>query len=565
VNLWSGIKQRKIATWTAAYLAAAWVLVQVVALVGDQFDWSPAIGRALTILLAFGVPIVLILAWQHGERGRQRATPLELILVAALLFTGITVAWRVGRADHRPPANDELDAQPAIAVLPFKDISPQRDQSYLSDGIAEELINALANVPGLRVASARSSFGFRDSERPLRDIARELHVDVVLEGAVRQQGNRLRVTANLTNAENGFHLWSQVYDRDLSDVFAVQEEIARRIAERLEVDLAAAAAKKAVRSHTADMRAYEHYLRGRELTRAASYESLQLAIKQFELALARDPNLAAAHAGLADVYLILGFNYVEPRTVLPAFEDNARKALALDERLANAHMALAYATIAGQGNWATALVHAQRAVALNRQNADVRAFHAVLLAYAGQPVRAFAETDSADLLDPARAFTTVDRALVLFFTRRYAEAEKHLQQMLALLPGFPRANLWLGWTFAARGQYDEAIKAYQRERAVGSTADAYMAHAHALAGRRDTALAIVRDLVRRSETEFVDAHRIATAYVGLGDHEAALRWLDRAFEQKSFHLMTLNTDPFMDPLRGDPRFPALLQRAGFGR
>jgi len=251
------LRERKLVQWALAYVAAAFALIQVLDVVAQRFGWPEAVERGVIVALAIGLFVALVLAWYHGERGAQRVSSTELLILALLLGVGGALAWRLAsRAEpvatagsaNVAGASAAASADPhSIAVLPFVNMSGDKDNDYFSDGISEEILNVLAGVPALRVAARTSSFSFRDGKREAPEIASELHVRLLLEGSVRKQGERARITAQLIDASNGFHLWSQTYDRDLKDIFAIQDEIAAAIANELKVKIGGAdeiAAKK---------------------------------------------------------------------------------------------------------------------------------------------------------------------------------------------------------------------------------------------------------------------------------------------------------------------------------
>ena len=296
------VRQRKLVQWAVAYLAAAWLILQVLSLLAEPFAWPGVVLRAATVLLGVGFIGVLVLAWYHGERGRQHVSGIELILLAVVLALAGAAVWWV--RDDSP--DQRADAQPvisvgrnSIAVLPFLDLSPGKDHEYFSDGITEEILNALARVERLRVASRTSSFSFKGRNVPIDEVGKRLRVQHVLEGSVQRSGERIRVTAQLVDAANGYHLWSERYDRELQDIFAVEDEISRAIVQSLEVEITGGHQDPLVARATESQEAHDLYLKGRYFWANRTPDGLRRAIQYFEQATQLDPNYARAYQGLA--------------------------------------------------------------------------------------------------------------------------------------------------------------------------------------------------------------------------------------------------------------------------
>jgi adenylate cyclase len=301
------LKQRKLVQWALAYAAAAFALIQVLDIVAQRFGWPESVERFTIVAMAVGFFVTLVLAWYHGERGVQKTTSTELLILALLLTVGGAVAWRLAPAPattHATAAASAPVTDPAaalatnphsIAVLPFVNMSGDKDNEYFSDGISEEILNVLAQIPGLQVAARTSSFAFKAGNKEVPEIARELKVRMVLEGSVRKQGERVRITAQLIDASSGFHVWSQTYDRDLKDIFAIQDEIAKAIADELKVNIGSTSAPMAASKGTRNVQAHDAYLRGLALWQTRGEENLWASLKQFEQSAAADPTFALRH------------------------------------------------------------------------------------------------------------------------------------------------------------------------------------------------------------------------------------------------------------------------------
>ena len=344
-STWTRLRRRKVVQWGLAYVAGAWALLQVLGFAADAFGW-PAIVKQLTMLgLAFGLPVVVTLAWYHGERAQQRVTAQELAILTVLLLIGGGLLWWF--ADHRldTPATTTAssstvttDSRPSIAVLPFANLSDDRDNEYFSDGLAEQLLNDLARVEGIKVIGRTSSFAFKGRNMDLRAIGRELGVAHILEGSVRKAGNRVRVSAELVSATDGFHLWSASYDRELTDVFAVQEQIATQVIDALRVSLLGAEAQRLRARPTRNLEAYDAYLRGMQQLARATWGSLRQAAAEVRRALVLDPQYTLAYVGLAEAYVTLAYSgAVTPDEALNVAGPAIERALSIDPDLPDAH------------------------------------------------------------------------------------------------------------------------------------------------------------------------------------------------------------------------------------
>jgi adenylate cyclase len=456
----------------------------------------------------------------------------------------------------------------SVAVLPFANMSAGRENEYFADGIAEELINALTKVEGLRVPARTSSFGFKGKNLSVRAIADSLRVGAVLEGSVRKAGNRIKVTAQLINAADGYHLWSETYERELEDVFAVQDEIARAIVGALKVKLGGDEAGPLVTRATANLEAYSLYLQGRYLWNQRTAEALERAVRLFEQAIAKDPRFARAYAGLADSYVLLP--YYEGSAVPKEADAGARRAaetaLSLDSTLAEAHTTLAYIKM-HQWDWRGAEQSFRQAIRLAPGYAVAHHWYADYLGKAtGRFQEALREREIAHSLDPLSRIIATELGLTLYLLRRYDEAIARLKQVLELDPNFAFAHQRLGEVYLRKGLHVEAIAALERAADLGLKAhpliEALLAYAYAASGDRTRAAQIVRELTRRAARGDIPPFAIALAHTGVGDKEQAFAWLDKAAAARDPNLTLRWSSPLLDPLRADPRFTRLLRRMG---
>jgi serine/threonine-protein kinase len=451
-----------------------------------------------------------------------------------------------------------------IAVLPFVNASPDPENEYLSDGITDELIDALAKVEGLRVASRTSVFALKGKPQDVRATGALLGASEVLEGTVRKAGDRLRITAQLTSAEDGRLLWSQRYDRTLHDVFAIQDEIARTIVDTLRVTSFADLAAQPARRYTQSVAAYGLYLRGRYAWNKRSQEGIVESIQFFEQAIAEDPRYALAYTGLSDAYALqLDYRSVAVAEGFALAKHYARKALELDESLPEAHASLAWVLFVYDWQWDAASREFRRSIDLDPQYATAHQWYAFLLASRRRLDEALVEGHTAQELDPASVSVRRTLGWLYYYARRYEQARYHLARAAAMSPSAEETHRVLGLTLAIEGQPAEAERVLREAvtmRGSGSYTTATLGYALARGGKRREAEALLAALEARRRTEYVSPVALATLLIGLGDVERAIDWAERAHEERRGWLAYLDVNPLLDPLRGHPRFEALAER-----
>ena len=462
------------------------------------------------------------------------------IVVALLLFRSVETSLRDVRQNDRGASLPIREK--SVAVLPFVDLSQAKDQEYFCDGISEEILDALAKVEGLRVVARTSSFAFKGRNADVSEIAQKLNVGNVLEGSLRREGNRIRVAVQLVNARDGFHMWSQTFERELQGVFAVQDEITRAVVDALKIKLAVAlpAHKKP------NTEGYDLYLKGRYFLNRKTQADAQRASDYFEQALAKDPNDAMAYAGLSDSYssLVFPLGAVAPREVMPKAKEAALRALAIDNGLGEAHASLAYITFFYDWDWAAAEKEFKRALELS----------------------------------PFDILFNVHLSWHYLYARQYDQALDQIEKTIEMDKNFAQAYPWLGLIQEQKGRYPEAIAAFRKAINLfpggSSIAEAELAHTYAVSGNREAAQKIIDELQELAKTKYVSSFQIAAIYAGLCDGPArnaspartekdqAFAWLEKAYEERSDGLVNLNADQRFDSLRSDPSFKDLARRIG---
>ncbi len=449
-----------------------------------------------------------------------------------------------------------------IAVLPFVNMSTDAENEYFGDGLAEELINALAQIEGLRVVARTSAFQFKGQTLDVREIGQRLNAEIILEGSVRKAGNQLRVTAQLIDVADGYHIWSQRYARELADVFAIQDAITEEISGALKVELAADTKRQLAKRHTENVEAYNLYLRGRFYWNKRTSDGFTKAVAAFERALEIDPHYAMAQAGLADCYALMGiYGLLRGRDAMPKARAAALRALEINDVLPGPHGALALVRAIHDHDWQAAERHFQRALTLDPDDAAAHAWRAwFVLIPTGQLEAAETEARHALELDPVNPAIDVTLGFVYHMQCRDDEAVKAYQGVVELDPDHPAANFWLGEAYVALGRYAEAIVAYER---LGAALWAVAGRALALdlSGKRSTSQKLLdklTDAIRDGAPG--TAVWIARTYARLGEIDLAFKYFEKAYQDRDTQVIWLKVDPFCASLRSDPRFTSLLRR-----
>lgn len=454
----------------------------------------------------------------------------------------------------------------SIAVLPLVNMSADPDNDYFCDGLAEELLNALSKVEGLKVAARTSAFSFKGKDVKINDIGRALNVSTVLEGSVRKAGNRLRITAQLINAADGYHLWSERYDRQMEDVFDIQDEITLAIVDALKLTLLGEQKESLLKRHTENTEAYRLYLKGRYHFNKWTAEGLRSSIEFFEQAIALEPNYALPYTGLADTYGTMRFfGYVSPAAAQQKTSESVERALELDDTLAEAHLMRAKNEYFYQYNFPAAVREYRRAIELNPNSSDARIFYAYcLLQYKQRVDQALAEAERALELDPLSLVVNMIYAFLFIQAGRYDEARNQALKLLELEPNFYGSHWVIGGALLKKGLYEDAIAECEKAMSLGggSQAMGLLGYAYGAIGEPDKAGTLIERLMEQRGQGFAVAYQIATVYAGLGDSEKALEWLEKAYEERGGGLTALKVDPAFDDVRSDRRFQDLLSRVG---
>jgi len=571
-SFWARIKRHKVVEWTLAYVAFGYALLHGVQMLRETFDWPFLVPRLTVFGLVLGAPIAVTLAWYHGHRARHRVSGQELSILIALLVVAGSVLWWVSRNTHERvarPAVADTTVSPApstasfnppphsIAVLPFVNLSGDKEQEYFSEGLTEELLNSLAQINDLQVAARTSSFSFKEHPDVVT-VAHKLNVATVLEGSVRRSSQTVRVTAQLINAVTGFHLWSKTYDRDVGDVLKLQTEIATAVASALTVSLLGNEAARIELRGTRNTAAFDAYLRGsRAYNLSPDPANLQSAIAAYTEALGVDPNYALALAGRARARCDYASGSTTGTVIREDFDKaqaDARQAIALAPELAEAHAALGRVSEVGTIDFTQAREEYERALALAPGDALVlrdAGHFAVLIGRFDVGVTA---VHRAVALDPLNPQTRNMLGEALYFARRYGEAIATFGEALSLESDFKRAAGFRGLAYYGLGDFRNA-------RSTCESKPDFWASKWCLAitydklGQHGDAEAMLKTLQATYGTS--GAYQFATVYAQWGDTAKALEWLATSMRLRDPGLAYVKTDPLLDPLRKEPRFQAI--------
>lgn len=473
-----------------------------------------------------------------------------------------------GLAEAGPFLREVPERRPAstIAVLPFVNLSPDPQNEYLCDGLSEELINGLTKVPELRVVAHSSSFSFKGRDIDAREIGRQLGAGSILEGSVRKAGDRLRISAQLIDTAGGFHVWCEQYDRSLSDVFALQDEISRSVLGALKVELCRPGRRAIITPSTRNIEAYLLYLEGRFFWHRRFAGQLRLAMECFEKAMQLDPGLALAYAGLADAFGTLGvWAFSPPREVMPKAAALVRKALELDPALAEAHASQGLIHAFYDWAWRPAEQELARAVELNPGSALTHLWAGHYLSIVGRFDEAIAEVEHARALDPLSPIVSANVGWTYYLARQPGRAIREVLGVLERHPGNPIALLYLGFVYAELGRFADAMSCFRESAATPGGlpwAAESVGWVYGLLGKPDQAHAVLGESLSRMSTVYVPSSAIACIHLGLGDDDALFEWLGRCIEERDALLPWLKVMPAFDRVRADPRFQALLARLG---
>ena len=573
------LKRRNVYKVAVAYAVVGWLLVQAASILFPTFEAPSWVMKVFVAIVAIGFPIALVIAWafESSPKGIDRTMVADAwnrhsrgkawIYVAVIGAVLSVALFLLGRCTARNSVTAQQDiilarthAAPdkSIAVLPFVDMSQAKDQEYFCDGISEEILDALAKVDGLRVVARTSSFSFKGKNTDVGEVANKLKVENVLEGSLRREGNRIRISAQLVNARDGFHLWSETYERELKDVFAVQDDITRAIVDALKVKLAIAVpAKRELSSE-----AYDLYLQGLYFSNKSDEENLRKSLNLFQRVLDKDPNSARAWAGIAKAWDWLSDAYVKPLDAFPVMKAAAEKAITLDPNNAEAHVYLSDAKRVLDWDMPGAMAELQRALELDPNSASAHMFSSLINLTLGNAKAAVAHMREAVKADPLSPLIANFSAISYLLQGQYDDAIAEGKRTLELDPNYLYQTPVIADAYREKGMYNEAIALFEKAQEMTGQPQPGLAITYARIDRQSEARKILEDLKKTAATKYIAKEEIAAVYVALDEKDEAFKWLDRACEDHGGALDAISLRPVFQPLHSDPRFADILRRIG---
>ncbi len=606
--LFAKLRKRRIIETLAAFIGGGWLLVEVVERLFVGHYKFPEESIDLTVVSIIGALLATgVWRWFGGTEKRPGNIKVEVLLVPliilatfsidlmilleisgvsgkTLMIAGFAICIGVGWiilkslqwAAAAPISSPGLVQQPdnspisaaappekSIVVLPFKNMSADPEQDYFCEGLAEELINVLTQVRDLRVVARTSAFSFQGKDADIREIGKKLNVENVLEGSVRKAGQKLRITAQLINVAGGYHLWSERFDREMTDVFAIQDEIAQAVSAKMKIGLRGYGIEGVAKRYTENIEAYNLYLKGIYWRRMLAPDRVSKSFDFFNRAIDKDPGYALAFAGLAYAYLVLSFySPTPPKDLYSKAKQAALRALELDDGLAEAHEALGVVKVYWEWDWGGAEREFQRTLELNPGYVWGHFHLANIRSYSGRFDEAIEVFRKIHFLDPLNTAFTRNLGECYLHAGRLREAEETLRDTIEIDASLPMTSITLGYVLLKQSKYEDAMTAMSKDSLKGSVPELNIGIVFARMERREEALRILNDWQERSEREFVSPYYMALLCFALGKDDLGFKWLYKSYEEHDGWLMNLTVDFLLDDVRNDPRFSALLNKMG---
>src|SRR5438034_2355716 len=578
-NFFAELKRRNVYKVAIAYGVVAWLLIQIATQVFPFFEIPNWVVRLVVLVIIIGFPVALIIAWafeltpeglkrtetadaEHSAGRSGKRTWIYVVIIAGAISIGLFFLGRY--TNSKQSSSSELPGK-SIAVLPFDNLSRDPDNAYFAEGVQDEILTRLAKVADLKVISRTSTQRFKSAPSDLREIAKQLGVMHIVEGSVQKANDQVRVNVQLINALSDAHLWADTYDRKLTDIFSVESEIAKTIADTLQAKLSGSEKQMMAAAPTTDTTAYELYHKGRSLWEKRSGDNIPKAIAYYEQAIAQDPNYALAYAGLSSAYILSPFYAgADRRNTSPKAKEAALTALRLDPNLAEAHLALGKVLFFSEIDLAGAMREYKRAIELKPNDAGAHHwFGNDTLAALGQFEEAIAEGRRSVELDPLSIVINADLGQTFYYAHRYDDAIAQLRKTLEIDPTSFYTHYTLGVALQVTGDLAGSIAEYEKAKQLGDNplVSTLYAAAKAHAGDKDAARRMLSELDEMSKHREVLGYWQALLYLSLNKKEEALHYLEQSFEERDgSNINWIKVDPLLDPLHGDPRFEALVQK-----
>src|SRR5438876_1078384 len=584
-NFYAELKRRNVYKVAVTYAVVGWLIAQIATQIFPFLEIPNWVVRLIIVLIAIGFPIALVIAWAFeatpegikrtevadkmpAVAGQKKHAWIYVVIVGAAISVALFFLGRYtaqSREGGRPPATAGSLPQKSIAVLPFDNLSRDPDNAFFAEGVQDEILTRLAKVADLKVIARTSTQKFKSAPADLRDVAKQLDVTNILEGSVQKVNDQVRVNVQLINALTNAHLWAEIYDRKLSDIFAVQSDIAKTVADTLQAKLTGSEKQMIAAQPTTDMAAYELYHKGLSFWEKRSGDNIPKAIAFYEQAIARDPNYALAYAGLSDAFILAPFYAgADRRESYSKAKEAALKALRLDPNLAEAHLALGKVLFFSEIDLAGATREYKRAIELKPNDATAHHwFGNDTLTALGRFEEAIAEGMRAIELDPLSIVINADVGETFFYARRFDESVAQLRKTLGIDPTSFYAHYNLGIALQAKGDLSGAIAEYEKAKQLTDNVavSTLCAQAKAHAGDKEAARRMLSELDEISKHREVLSYLRALLYLSLNNKDETLCWLEQSYDERDgSNICWINVDPLLDPLHGDPRFEALVQK-----
>ena len=579
-NFFAELKRRNVYKVAVAYAVVGWLIAQIATQIFPFLEIPNWVVRLIIVLLAIGFPIALVIAWAFEATpegikrtdvadamsptpGRKRHAWIYIVVIGAGISVALFFLGRYTVGNKATAATPNELSTKSIAVLPFDSLSEDKNNAFFAEGVQDEILTRLAKVADLKVIARTSTQKFKSAPENLPDIAKQLGALNILEGSVQKVNDQVRVNVQLINALTNAHVWAEIYDRKLTDIFAVESDIAKTIADTLQAKLTGSEKKAISKKPTENPQAYELYLKGRFFWNKRTAADLRKSIDYFKQAIATDPNYALAYVGLSDAWgLLPAYGAASPQDSFPQAKAAIKKALELDDSLGEAHTSAAKTLY--DFDQVRAIAEFERSIELNPNYATAHHwFSCGPLQSVGQFDRAIAEGKRAIELDPLSLIDNADLGWVYLNARRYDDAIAQDRKTLDMEPGFYLAREYLGQALILKGQLTNAIAELRKTIELNDdpTALAFLGQALARAGQRKETETILARLTEEAKSRYVSAYNFGLVFLALGDKQRAIDALERSYRDGAANEISyLRADPFLDDLRGDPRFEALMEK-----
>jgi len=580
-NFFGELKRRNVYKVAIAYAVVAWLLMQVASQIFPFFEIPNWTVRLVVLLLIMGFPVALILAWafevtpeglkrtevadELPRKSEQNRAWIYVVIIAGAVAMGLFFFGRYTSSKQGAEMSEK-----SIAVLPFENRSEDKANAYFAEGVQDEILTRLSKIADLKVTSHTSTQHYKSVPENLAEIAKQLGVAHILEGSVQKSGDAVRVNVQLIKAANDSQVWAETFDRKLTDIFSVESDVAKAIADQLRAHITRQEEQVIAAKPTKNIEAYDAYLRGRYFWNKRTSDGIKHAIEHFQQSIERDPDFALGHAGLADSYIALTFyNLAAPRETMPKAKESAIKALALDDTLAEAHASLAHILMNYDWNWSAAEKEFKRSIELKPDYATAHEWYAIhYLTATGRLEEAVQEMKKALELEPASLVMNTFMGATLYYAGRYDEAIHQCSRTIEMDPNFAVAHWYLGLAYEQKQVLDAATEEFKKAISLSGGSPlmkAALVRAYAKSQKKHEANEMLNELNELSKQQYVSAYEVATIYVALGNNEQAFQLLEKGYAEHSFHLVYLNVSPQFKPIRSDRRFQDLVQRIGLSQ